>query len=249
MGTSRRNFAKNILAASAAFSLQSFANAGVEKKKNSKKKIVCLGGHPDDPECGCGGTLAKLVSQGHEVTVIYLTRGEAGIEGKSHDEAAAIRTKESVAACRVLNARPVFAGQIDGESVVNNEWINKVKSLITDEKPDIVFAHWPIDTHKDHQCASILTIQAWVRSGRNFALYFFETCSGSQTTGFKPTDYVDISATQEQKRKAVFCHESQNPPGLYASSGCNHATMEKFRGIEINVAAAEAFVRIGNEYI
>ena len=34
---------------------------------------------------------------------LYLTRGEAGIAGKSHDEAARIRTAESEEACRILH--------------------------------------------------------------------------------------------------------------------------------------------------
>src|SRR5277367_3900752 len=66
-----------------------------------KKKIVCVGGHPDDPESGCGGTLAKLAALGHEVTIVYLTTGEAGIEGTGHDEAARIRRQEAINACRV----------------------------------------------------------------------------------------------------------------------------------------------------
>ena len=118
-------------------------------------KVVCVGGHPDDPESICGGTLAKFAAAGHDVTIIYLTRGEAGIEGKSHDEAADIRSKEAVAASKILNAKPVFAGQIDGDSIVNNEWVIKMQQLLATEKPDIVFTHWPIDTHKDHQAASL----------------------------------------------------------------------------------------------
>src|SRR5579871_788179 len=84
------------------------------------KKIVCVGGHPDDPESGCGGTLAKLASLGHEITIIYLTTGEAGIPGTGHDEAARIRKAEAIAACKILNCKPVFAGQIDGDTVVSN---------------------------------------------------------------------------------------------------------------------------------
>lgn len=210
-----------------------------------KMKIVCVGGHPDDPESGCGGTLAKLASEGHDITIIYLTSGEAGIPGKSHSEAASIRTGEAMEACKIINAKPVFAGQVDGDSVVNNEWVNKMQALIKSEKPDIVFTHWPLDSHKDHQAASLLTIQSWVRSGKIFELYFFEVCTGSQTMGFKPTDYVDISSTKEQKRKAVYCHTSQNPPGIYAAPDCNHGMMEIFRGIEMNAPAAEAFVKMG----
>jgi len=206
-----------------------------------RMKIACIGGHPDDPESGCGGTLAKFAGAGHDVTIIYLTRGEAGIEGKSHDEAAAIRTAEATAACKILNVRPVFAGQIDGDTVVNTEWIQKMGELIASEKPEVVFTHWPIDSHKDHQAASLLTIQTWMRSPQKFGLYFFEVCAGEQTMGFHPTDYVDITDTQQQKRKAVFCHTSQDPDGIYA---CGHASMEDFRGRAFGVRAAEGFVHM-----
>lgn len=246
MTNTRRSFAKNVLSATAAFSLPAFVKTG-NLTDNKKFKIVCVGGHPDDPESGCGGTLAKLAAAGHQVAIIYLTSGEAGIDGKSHAEAAVIRIKEATAACKILNAKPVFAGQIDGAGMVDNEWVKKIQALIESEKPDIAFTHWPIDTHKDHQCASLLTIQSWVHSGKVFELYFFEVCTGAQTMGFKPTDYVDITVTKEQKRKAVFCHTSQNPPGIYAAADCNHGMMETFRGIEINVQAAEAFVRMGTE--
>lgn len=243
MPVSRRTFAKNAASAVATLGLSSLLTASA-RQQNPKTKIVCVGGHPDDPESGCGGTLARLKNAGHEVTIIYLTRGEAGIAGVSHTDAAATRTKEAEAACQILQAKPVFAGQIDGDSIVNNDWVKKVHELITVEKPGIVFTHWPVDSHKDHQAASLLTIQSWIHSGRAFDLYFFEVCAGSQTAGFRPDTYVDITLTTEQKRKAVYCHTSQNPDGIYNSSDCNHALMEQFRGREINVKAAEAFVKM-----
>ena len=178
-------------------------------------RIACVGAHPGDPEAGPGGTLAKFSAAGHSVTNIYFTRGEAGVPGKSYDEAAAIRTAEAIAACKLLGAKPVFAGGIDGSSVVSNEWVARMEQLIADEKPDIVFAHWPIDSHKDHQCASLLTIQVWMRAKVEFELYFFEVGSGVETMTFHPTDFVDITGVQELKRRAVFCHASQNPSGIY----------------------------------
>src|SRR5260370_414134 len=53
-------------------------------------KIVCVGAHPDDPESGCGGTLARYAELGHRVTVLYLTRGERGIPRQSYPEKAAL---------------------------------------------------------------------------------------------------------------------------------------------------------------
>ncbi len=234
----RRNFIKAGAAGLGLLTLPHLLQAGPHTALE-KKKIVCLGAHPDDPESGCGGTLARLANSGHQVTIIYLTTGEAGIEGKTHSQAAAIRRQEAINACAVLKAKPVFAGQIDGDTIMDNAWLTRIEKLVADENPDMVFTHWPIDSHKDHQIASLLTIQTWVRSEKKFPLYFFEVCAGEQTMGFRPTDYVDITGTQEQKRKSVYCHLSQDPPGIY---GCGHASMEDFRGRELGVKAAEAFV-------
>jgi LmbE family N-acetylglucosaminyl deacetylase len=242
---SRREFVKNAATGLGVFSLSSLVNAQKNWKAN-KKKIVCVGGHPDDPESGCGGTLAKLAAAGHDVSIIYLTTGEAGIENKSHDEAAAIRKQEAINACKILNSKAVFAGQIDGDTIINNEWVTKMQQLINTEQPNIVFTHWPIDSHKDHQIASLLTIQSWMYTKEKCLLYFFEVCVGEQTMTFHPTDYIDITDTQEQKRKALYCHVSQNPDSIY---GCGHASMEDFRGRELGVTAAEAFVRMNGRMI
>ena len=244
---SRRNFLQNTLAATGSFGLLSITGvlqAQPAKNPTDKKKIVVVGGHPDDPESGCGGTLAKLANAGHDVTIVYLTTGDAGIEGKSLTDAAAIRKQEAINACKILKAKPVFAGQIDGDTVFNNDWLKKIQQLLDDEKPDLVFTHWSIDSHKDHQVASMLTIQTWMRTERPFALYFFEVSAGIQTMLFHPTDYVDITDTQEQKRKALYCHTSQHPDRIYSEV---HTAMEDFRGKESGVKAGEAFVRMNGK--
>jgi len=33
-------------------------------------KVVVSGGHPGDPECGCGGTIARYTALGHEVVLL-----------------------------------------------------------------------------------------------------------------------------------------------------------------------------------
>ncbi|MBS1571173.1 MAG: PIG-L family deacetylase, partial [Bacteroidetes bacterium] len=46
-----------------------------------KVDILAIGAHPDDVELGCGGTIAKLVSEGKKVAIIDLTQGELGTRG------------------------------------------------------------------------------------------------------------------------------------------------------------------------
>jgi N-acetylglucosamine malate deacetylase 1 len=213
--------------------------AGLPLETNVKRlNIVVAGGHPDDPETGVGGTMARYAALGHNVVSLYLTRGEAGIDGKSHDEAARIRTAEAEEACRILRVRPVFAGQIDGAAEVTNARYDEFRKLLEGLQPDIVFTHFPIDTHRDHRAVSLLVYDTWQRARRRFALYYFEVMTGEQTQNFHPTDYVDITATEPIKRKACFAHKSQGPEEFYPY----HDKMSRFRGFECRVEHAEAFV-------
>jgi hypothetical protein len=57
--------------------------------------------------------------------------------------------------------------------------------------------------------------------------------------------YVDICGVQELKRRTVFCHASQNPPEIYTPGvPGNQAIMEEYRGMQLGVKAAEAFVKM-----
>jgi LmbE family N-acetylglucosaminyl deacetylase len=199
--------------------------------------VVVVGGHPDDPETGCGGTMALHADAGDDVVALYLTRGEAGIPGTSRDDAAAIRTAEAEAACRVLRARAVFAGQVDGATEVNAARYREFRGLIAGIAPRTVYAHWPVDTHPDHRAAALLAYDAWLAFG--FDLYWYEVLSGEQTQDFAPSTYVDIGAALDRKRQAVFAHASQDPEALWRT----HDRMHRVRGREAGSGAAEAFLR------
>lgn len=207
--------------------------------KKERKKILVIGAHPDDPETAAGGTMCLLADAGHEVVSVYLTRGEAGISGKSHEEAAAIREREAKAACALTGARPLFMNQIDGSTEVNLDRYREMREMLEREKPDLVITHWPIDGHRDHAVCGILVLDAWRRLDRCFELYYFEVMSGTQTQMFHPSDWVDITSTRDRKYKASYCHESQNLQEVMEGW---HDPMERFRGIECRCTFAEAFL-------
>jgi len=234
----RRNFIKMASAVLGGLSLTPLMTPA-ESHAQKKLNVLCVGAHPGDPEFGCGGTMAKYASAGHSVTFLYLTRGEAYDPGKTFGEAAALRTKEAELSCSVLHAKPLFAGQIDGNTVLSKEKNEEMTKLILAETPDLVFTHWPLDSHPDHQVAGLLTLTAWIKSGRKFRLYFYEVNTGSESMEFTPTDYVDISDVRDRKKQAMFAHKSQGPGDVYNGW---FRTMEEFRGLEAGVKAAEGFV-------
>jgi LmbE family N-acetylglucosaminyl deacetylase len=206
----------------------------------TKKKLVVVGAHPDDPETTSGGVMALYSSLGHEVVSVYLTRGEAGIEGKSYDESAKIRTAEALNACEILKVRPEFLGQIDGNCEITKERYSPLFDFFKKEEPEIIITHWPIDSHRDHRICSILVYDAWLNLGCKSALYYAEAMSGVQSQNFAPTDYVNITSVIDQKHMACFAHASQEMKETYPE---HHGKMEIFRGMECGCDHAEAFVR------
>jgi LmbE family N-acetylglucosaminyl deacetylase len=132
-----------LLGGTAAVALPLLAASGPESAAVSRKlKVVVTGGHPGDPECGCGGTIARYTEGGHDVVLIYLNRGEP--EAPTHLGITGVRVAEAQRARELLKARPVFAHQIDGHAIVDPDHYAEFRELLERERPDVVFTHWPI---------------------------------------------------------------------------------------------------------
>ena len=79
-----------------------------------KLKLIVTGGHPGDPEYGCGGTIARYTDLGHEVVLLYLNKA-SGPRGSPR----CLRVAEAKKACDILKARPLYAGQFNSQAVVD----------------------------------------------------------------------------------------------------------------------------------
>ncbi len=201
-----------------------------------RAKVVVTGGHPGDPECGCGGTIALLAGLGHEIVLLYLNQGEPpGTPG----EMRGVRVREARNACQILKASPLYAGQTDAQAVVDSQHYQSFHDLLKAESPDVVFTHWPIDNHRDHRAMSLLAYDAWLRMGKKFAFYYYEVSNGEDTVQFSPSHYVNISETEPLKRAACFAHGSQRPEKFYALQ----EQITRMRGIESGHRQAEGFIR------
>lgn len=204
-----------------------------------KLKIVVAGGHPGDPEYGCRGTIARYADQGHDVALLYLNRGEKHCPESDEEAAANPRVAEAKRACAILKARPVFAGQCDAHAIVDARHYDEFRAVVEAENLDVLFTHWPVDNHRDHRAMAMLSLDAWLRINRKFALYYYEVSDGEDTVMFAPTDYVDIAADEARKRAACYAHASQSPDKYYALQD----QVARFRGVESRHERAEAFTR------
>ena len=228
--------------ASRGHSPESHASAGdlaladAQPTEAKKLRVVIFGGHPDDPESGCGGLIARLTKSGHEVVVAYATcfRGDRKV---GDEPEGIVRRREATAACRVLGATPHFFDYAHERLAADQATLEAVSAWLTATKPDIVVTHWPLDTHPNHHVTSSLVWQSYLRD-RTWNLYFFEVMTDQQTLGFRPDLYLEVGDVHDLKKEACFCHKSQTPEGFWAV----HEDMQRRRGEECGVRSAEAYL-------
>lgn len=208
-------------------------------KPGRSLKVVVTGGHPGDQEYGCGGTVARFADNGHEVVMLYLNNGEQASKEGGDAPMRGVRVAEACSACEILGARPAYVPQVCGNSIVDASHYAEFRAILEAEQPDIVFTHWPIDSHADHRANWTLVYDAWLKMGRRFELFYYEVSNGLDILMFSPTDYVDVSGLEERKRAACYAHASQTPDFFYPLQ----ERVAAFRGIESRCEAAEAYVR------
>ena len=155
----------SVLLASLVLAPAFFEPAGTDERKPAEKRklrVVVFGAHPDDPESGCGGLIALLRKDGHEVIAAYATcfRGER----KIGDEAeAVVRRREATAACQVLGAKPYFFDYAHEKLQADADTLEAVAAWLKEVRPDVVVTHWPLDTHPNHHVTSSLVWQCYLQ--------------------------------------------------------------------------------------
>ncbi|QOW11347.1 bacillithiol biosynthesis deacetylase BshB1 [Kaistella flava (ex Peng et al. 2021)] len=126
-----------------------------------KVDILAIGAHPDDVELGCGGTLAKLISEGKTVAVVDLTQGELGTRGTN-----ITRAEEAANASEILGfSDRVNLKMKDGFLLNTEEYQMQIVKMIRKYQPEIVFSNSIDDRHPDHAKASKLVSDACFLAG------------------------------------------------------------------------------------
>lgn len=181
-----------------------------------KVDILAIGAHPDDVELGCGGTLAKLISEGKKVAVVDLTQGELGTRGTN-----VTRAEEAANAAAIQGyVNRENLKMKDGFLVNSEEYQMQIVKMIRKYRPEIVFSNAIDDRHPDHAKGSKLVSDACFLSG----LVKIETVLDNevqkawrpkqifnyiQWKNITPDFVVDVSDFMEKKIEACLAFKTQ----------------------------------------
>lgn len=133
-------------------------------------KVIFSFAHPDDETFSSGGTIAKLVREGHTVQLICATRGEAGEVGDppvcKKSEIAKVRSAELENAAKILGISHIyFLGLIDGtlHKIPVSKIQEPVLEILQKEKPDVVitFNKTGGSNHPDHKAIGKATTKVF----------------------------------------------------------------------------------------
>lgn len=175
--------------------------------------ITVIGPHPDDQELAMGGTIALLVAQGHNVTLVDMTTGEPTPFGCEET-----RGREAAAAAAVLEVTRVAAGFKNREVLYSLEARHRMAALYRQLRPEILFLPYPHDAHPDHLAVTRICEDARFDGkltkstipGEPFycqrIIYYFCT---HLRINFPASFCVDISAFWPKKLAAINCYQSQ----------------------------------------
>jgi len=213
---------------------------------------MAIGAHPDDVEFSMGGTIANLRSLGSEVMILDITDGEPTPQGSKE-----IRLKESLEAAKILDVHRKTLGFQNRYLFDEIEVRKGIAAEIRLFRPDIIFAHYPLDAHPDHQSASSLSMASRfygklsyidLPGERFFSPRIFYFFSVHLRISPQPDFCMDISAHIDKKIQALLAYESQFHE--LNKNKTDHAPMEKSQRVENFIKTQNAYWghRIGRAF-
>lgn len=172
------------------------------------KRVLVVSPHPDDESIGCGGTLARHAGDGDRVEVVFLTAGEAGGHGRDPAATGRLRRREAERAAAILGIHKLDHWDApDGALRVTRELRTRLRGLLLERRPDVVYTPHAGEQHPDHRAAARL-VAAVLRSlpaaRRPLGLAF------EVWTPLGSFDEIrDITAEMPAKRRAIRSYRSQ----------------------------------------
>ena len=210
----------------------------IEKLMPEGKKgtALVLAPHTDDTELGCGGTVARLIEEGHRVVTVAFSAAEDSVPaGFARD---VLRT-ENVNAAQKLGVKKEDALVLDFKVRTFPE--NRQRVLDTmirlnrEYRPDLVFVPSATDTHQDHKTIADEGFRAFKRT----TILAYELAWNNLE--FSHRCFVTLTEQQLQKKiDALYEYHSQQAIRDYVNETYVRA-LALVRGTQIQKKAAEVF--------
>jgi LmbE family N-acetylglucosaminyl deacetylase len=217
--------------------------------------VLVIAAHPDDEVLGCGGTMARLASEGAAVSVLILANGltsRLGFDAERDAGLLKIHHERARRAGALLGAKEVnVAGFADQkmDTLPLLDITQAIEREIARVRPEVVFTQHGGDLNLDHVIAFRATLTATrpMVGGVVRRVYSYEVASSSEWAfnqfepRFHPSVFFDIAAQLETKIAAMQVYESETRAFPHPRSPEALRALALHRGAAAGMRAAEAF--------
>ncbi|MCS0606429.1 PIG-L family deacetylase [Streptomyces sp. LP11] len=218
-------------------------------------KVLVVAAHPDDEVLGAGATVSALSQRGAVVQIHILAEGVSLRHSGVTIEEARERCR---AAAKELGAAEVSFGGLasDGRLLADlpqRQVVDAVSQALREVEAEVIFTHHPGDIHADHRgvAQAVGYNTRILGSGSVRQVLHFEVLSSTeQQTGlvapFTPNLFYDVTGHVEAKCRALAAYPYELYGEPHPRSLAAVRTLASYRGTQVGVESAEAFV-IGRE--
>lgn len=215
--------------------------------------ILVVAPHPDDEVLGMGGTIAKFVSEGNNVSVAIVTKGWEPLYPKEQVTKVRAEAKKANEIMGVKNLIFMDFPVTKLKQVPMHELNESFAQLVKNEKPELVFLPFHGDRHLDHRCvyeSCMVALRPGQQNNQLKRILCYETVSETHWAtayiepNFEPQVWNDISQHLSVKLAAMEKYQSQLRPKPDARSIDALTSLAKWRGSVVGMAAAECFILV-----
>lgn len=221
----------------------------------SQDRILVVVSHPDDEVLGCGGSIVRHRSLGHDVSVLILADGTSSrapaIGSRKNELAERRRCADRASAILGVSNLTLLSypdNRMDGVELL--DVVQDIEQHIKRSQPTVIYTHHGSDVNIDHRIVHDAVIAACrPQPGCSVRkLLFCEIPSSTEWRPpgghglFSPNWFTDISETLAAKLDALAAYgrELREFPHPRSLRAVEH--LARWRGASVGVAAAEAFV-------
>lgn len=160
-------------------------------------RVLVIGAHVDDAECGCGGTIARHIEREHEVQWHTLISGNYRVpEGWPEDSL----EREYENAMKVMGIENFHLHDFVVDTL---DAVTGIRHLLyqiwQDFQPDVTYVPWKGSRHQDHRAVGQCSYEVSWRSNADSFMYVVP----NDYLGFVPNTYSILDSRFYQKKLEV----------------------------------------------
>lgn len=216
--------------------------------------VLCLSVHPDDETLGCGGVLLRHRVQSDRLHWLIVTQTDAPQWSPETIERKKAEIEQVAEAYGMEQCFKLGFPAIRLDTVPQAELIERIREVVSQVRPEVVYLVYGGDVHTDHQVvfrAAMSVLKPFYMANLGVRrVLCYETSSSTEAAvpvhsrPFVPNIFADITPYIGRKIEIMELYETETLPDPLPRGPSAIRALARHRGATIGVEYAEAFMLV-----